>query len=382
MLLLYMNLSACAVDSSLLAVVLMVKNEAAVLHKTLKPLFEAGIQQYLILDTGSEDGTVCVARDLFAAYGIAQGHIIEQPFVDFATSRNSALRAAEAQFPHAQFLLLLDAEWEIFGVAELLTFCARHTVSNQKSFLIKIINGDLEYDTAALIKAHAGVCYVGPVHEVIAVPAVIKVPAPTQIVHKQSKNGAEKSRMRWARDKLILLKEYEKNNNDPRTLFYLGQTCFCLGEYEQACIWYQKRCAIRGWEEEDFVARYNLAQAYEASGNWAEAEKQYQHASALRPTRAEPLVRLALHYWQEKQYEQCFAYAQQAVQIPYPAQDILFIEKKLYTFTRHDLLGLAAWHVGAYELGKKITKKLLEQFPDEPHLHFNLALYLNRDHCT
>src|SRR5579871_6668212 len=69
----------------LLVVVLMVKNEETVMRATLQPFIDAGIQSYLIFDTGSTDNTVQVTRDLFDEYEITQGYILQEPFIDFAT---------------------------------------------------------------------------------------------------------------------------------------------------------------------------------------------------------------------------------------------------------------------------------------------------------
>src|SRR5690242_15419346 len=77
------------VDSheSLIAVVIMVKNEADVIIPTLEPLLNAGIDRVLVYDTGSTDGTQQVIDHYFTQHQLDHAYVIEDPFIDFATSR-------------------------------------------------------------------------------------------------------------------------------------------------------------------------------------------------------------------------------------------------------------------------------------------------------
>jgi tetratricopeptide (TPR) repeat protein len=362
----------------LIVVTLMVKDEAPVMQATLQPFLDAGIDTYLILDTGSTDSTVAVTRQLFLEHGIEHGHIVEQPFVDFSTSRNYAIECAEEKFPRAAFILMLDAEWYMHNVQGLIEFCKMHYRIPITTFLVHICYANLNLYAQRLFRSHMGVRFEGVVHEALNQISFIRAPEDIYFEFRPTRQGKEKSQCRWVRDRDLLLKEYEKNPNNVRTLFYLGQTYACLGDWENACVWYKKRCDLNGWDEESFSAHYNLAQAYDALGDWDHAEYYYLQAASMRPTRAEPLVQLAQHYWNVSHYELCFLYAQRAIEVAYPHNDILFVEKTLYDCTRFDLLGRAAWHLGKFELGEKAILQALEKFPDEPHLHFNLALYLDR----
>src|SRR5262245_29513686 len=106
----------------LLVTVIMVKNEAGSLEATLQPMVDGGIQHFVVFDTGSTDGTQDIARAFFEKNNIpaAQAHIVEEPFIDFSTSRNHALEATEQLFPEATFMLMPDAEWYMHNTAELL----------------------------------------------------------------------------------------------------------------------------------------------------------------------------------------------------------------------------------------------------------------------
>src|SRR3546814_6686783 len=77
----------------------MVKDEEQVIAPTLQPFVEAGIDSYLIFDTGFTDKTIEATQNYFAEHNVTNGHIFQEPFIDFATSRNRALDLAEEHVP-------------------------------------------------------------------------------------------------------------------------------------------------------------------------------------------------------------------------------------------------------------------------------------------
>lgn len=366
------NTLAC---DPLLVVILMVKNEAISMQMTLEPYLKAGMDSFLILDTGSTDNTIAITKELFEQHKVKNGYIEEQPFVDFATSRNYAIACAEKRFPEADFFLMIDAEWYLHNVKGLLRFCEEQKKGQSKAFSVRMINPGMDFCQARLFRARCNVRFVGAVHEVLNEYSRVCAPSDTYFEYRTTEQGREKTRIRWLRDRDLLLKEYAKDPDAPRTTFYLAQTYDCLDDVENACIYYKLRTALEGWDEENFITRYRLGQVYERRGMWDLALRYYLEAFTLRPTRAEPLVRIASYYLWKKNYTVSFLFAQPAAAIKYPKTDVLFIEKDLYDFTRFDVLGQSAWYVGEFALGEAAVRKALEARPDMEHLLGNLALY-------
>ncbi len=368
----------------LLVVVIMVKNEASVIQETLQPFVDGGLNHFLVMDTGSTDSTVPVTQAFFKKHNIAHGVIKQEPFVDFAISRSRSMELAQEAFPNAGFTLVVDAEWYMHGVQGLIKFCKDHQNGTTPLYLVRIMNEAFDNYTPRLFRSSAGLKFVGAVHEVpnwSTLPELYeKVQPETYFEWRVSAYGNEKSKNRWIRDLEVLLNEYEKNPLDPRTVFYLGQTYDCLGDLENARIWYEKRVAMNqfGWDEENFHAIYRLGHVYNELGMKDQAVLKYLEAYSFRPTRAEPLICLADHCWKTGQKELCYLFASRAVEIPYPSSDILFIDKKLYDYTRYDLLGIGSWYVGKYKEGEFAVRQALLQNPNAPHLHDNLALYLEK----
>ena len=372
----------------LLVVVLMVKNEETVMRATLQPFVDAGINSYLIFDTGSDDRTIEVTQEMFDEYGITQGHIIQEPFIDFATSRNRALDLAQEAFPNAAFMVMLDAEWYLNDASALLRFCQTCLENNDiySSYLMHIVNEALDNYTCRLLRCNRGLRFGGVVHETITQPSLVKVPDTIFFEYLPEALGVEKTAARFVRDRQLLLKEYERNPSCTRTLFYLARTCEDLGDLVSAYEFYRKRIEMIGWDEEDFIVRYRLAETIKKlvfrskhpDYDWSEALKYFLQAYEMRPHRAEPLIGIADYYVQLDQMNTAFLFARQAAEMPYPEKDILFVEKYLYNYYRYELLARCAWYIGEFEIGEWAARKAYEAYPDYKYARINMGCYLSR----
>jgi glycosyltransferase involved in cell wall biosynthesis len=384
----YSILLVCAVHlwgEPLLVTVLMVKNEARVIEQTLQPFIDGGVKDFVIFDTGSTDGTQEIAAQFFKRQNIENAYIIEEPFIDFSTSRNHALDAVCSLFPQATFMLMPDAEWYMHNVKGLLQFCSDHHDDDHASYLVPIKSDAIAFYTTRLIRCHKDIRFIGLVHEVLNQLTYIKVPHDVYFEWRPCKEGTEKSAQRWMRDRDLLLKSYTENPHDPRTLFYLGQTYECLKDWENAYIFYKKRADIDGWDEENFITRIRLGDVAQHMSHAKDTTicplpiQHYLEAFSMRPHRAEPLIKIAQYYLDNDDMHCAFLFAARAAKIPYPATDILFVEKYLYDFVRYDILGRCAWYVGEYDLGEWAMLKALHVKPDAAYLQRNLQYYTDRN---
>lgn len=375
----------------LIVVVIMVKDEEQVIRETLEMYCKADPTgskiAYLVYDTGLDpwSPTMQKAKELFDDYGITNYKIIQEPFVDFATSRNRSLDLCEIHFPHAGFILQPDAEWYLHGVQELIDFCEQEKYHVEKhSFLVDIASTDLNFGTQRLLRAQAHLRFGGVVHETITIGTPHKAPKTIYFELRPGRHGMEKTARRWARDKELLMKAHLANPMDSRTAFYLAQTFDCLGDLENAYKYYELRTHLQGWGEEDFMARYRLAiitermKTEDGCDRWPEALDHYLKAHTMRPTRAEPLIRVANHYLAEGNHACAYIFARRACEIAYPEHDTLFVETEAYDFIRHDILGQSGWYVQEYEVGEQAVRKAIKARENFPHLFKNLSFYVNR----
>lgn len=361
-----------------LVVVLMVKNEADFMEKTLHPFIQAGVQGYLILDTGSTDETVARTRKLFSDKNIQYGYIVEQPFIDFATSRNYAMECAEQLFPNALFFFMIDAEWYTQNVLDLLKYCYAYRNEPIEALKIYVHYKDKEYYVTRILKADKKVRFKSVVHEYAQVKTTINLPKNIFVDWDDSSKGYEKSKERWKKDIKLLLQQHKNDPNDLRTLYYIGQTYCDLQDYDNAIAWYKKRYEnTEGWIEERLLSCYKIARIYDVLKNWPLALDYYLKAYELKPQRVEPLIYIAQHYFDNKDNYTCYLFALQAAKTPVPA-DAIQLEPKLYQDTRFDLLSLAAWNIGEYEISEQAIKKALEYAPNDQHFLSNFKKIQDR----
>lgn len=375
----------CAHYNPLLVVIIMVKNEENVINATLEPYIKAGIDSYLVLDTGSEDKTIQVVEDYFAENMIRNAYIMQEPFVDFATSRNRALKLAEEKFPDAAFFLMIDAEWYMTNVEGLLDFCTVHTHDQTPTYAIRITWPGNDFYTYRLSKASHKARFFGAVHEVLLPQGYQKVPSDIYCEFLPSQDGRKNSQARWVRDRDLLLKEFAKNPSDPRTAFYLAQTYECLGELHNAYNIYLYRSKLPGWDEENYETFYRLGRVAEALSKtdenftWNMAFDYFCTAFRLRPGRAEPLIYIAEHYWPDN-IPLSFLFAKHSLDLAYPEDDVfLFVNNIIYNYGRYEIISKTAWTVGEYELGEYATREALKAYPNVPHLQRNLECYVQKN---
>ena len=64
------------------------------------------------------------------------------------------------------------------------------------------------------------------------------------------------SGQKFARDRDLLLAEVERNPEDSRSAFYLGQSYRSMGDLVNARKWFARRAEMGGWDEEVYYAMY------------------------------------------------------------------------------------------------------------------------------
>ena len=201
----------------------MIKDEESSITPTLESFLTNQTNYFFILDTGSKDNTVNVVQTFLNRPNII-GHIQQEPFIDFATSRNRTLELARQHFPNAIFFIMPDAEWQLHNPESLITFCEHEKNTDTPLYLIKSHMNSTEFTTARLFRASAENKFNGVVHEVPITIASVTCPEQIYFEIKTSEYGSNKTKRRWQQDLLLLTEALNKDKNDPRTTFYLAQT--------------------------------------------------------------------------------------------------------------------------------------------------------------
>ena len=339
-----------------IAVLLMVKNEKKRLHVSLESVKDFA-DSLVIFDTGSTDNTIQICKDFSEKYNIPL-RLKEGSFIDFSTSRNESLDFADS-FEDIDYLLLLDTNDELRGGDNLRRFAEEYKDKPPSGLLMvqEWWSGQHDkYYNVRFVKAHRQWRYKGVVHEYINSDldndeAILKGPD-SAILYQDRTQDDDKSGKRFKRDKELLYNEYVKDPTEPRTVFYLAQTCSCLNENEESLYYYKIRATLEGFQEEKFHALLRSGElTQKLNHEWHDSMmfyiKAFEHSH-----RVEPLLFIAIYYIRIKMWVMAFTFLKLACSIPYPTDAILFVNRHDYDYKRWHLLGIVAYYVGQIQDGK------------------------------
>lgn len=346
---------------------MIVKNEAASIGATIASV-RGVVDTIVILDTGSTDDTVALARE---AAGATPIRIVGAPFVDFATTRNRAIEIAEHD---ADWVLMLSGDETLQDAENLRSTLYENDGQDCPSvYMITVHFGQMRYRSARLSRSGYHWRYVGKTHEVLesedeeaGLPALLDAPT---ILHDVSRHTPADQQSKWERDLALL-------DQDARTAFYRAQTLQCLGRYAEARAAYQLRIGQAGWREEIYESKFRLAQCAAAlSEPWANVQALYLEAYAFAPHRAEPLVSIAQHYFDAGDHHCAYLFAHRACALEYPSTDRLFVLDVDYALRRWDMLAVSAFYIGKLVDGRMAAEQALKHDPNDPRLKKNLEFY-------
>lgn len=343
-----------------IAVLIMCKNENKRFHVTLESIV-GYVNSIIVYDTGSTDNTIDIVEN-FSKINKISLHLKKGTFTNFSESRNISLDFAD-EFTEIDYILLMDVNDELKNGAKLIEYCKEYISKENTGFLVcqQWLNNSLDkYYNLRLVKARCGWRYRGTVHEWMKntafedgkEPHVVRLPD-DMVLYQDRTQDDNKSSIRFLRDKVLLTEEHRLNQTEPRTIFYLAQTCSCLNNYQEAFYYYKLRIQLEGFQEERFHAflrcgdiSINLGNPWHDSLIWF--MKAYEHSR-----RVEPLVKITEYYNTTKQFDIAYVFASLACSLQYPTHSILFVEKHSYDYKRWHLLSVCSWFTKNYDVGKK-----------------------------
>lgn len=416
------------VDKPTIGLLMMVKNETKRLHVTLNSVI--GVVDALIMfDTGSTDNTIDIIKNFSEKHKINL-YLIQGEFVNFSISRNTSLHYADSV--GVKYILLLDCNDELRGGQTLKVLANDFMDKPNNSFLLcqEWFTGVSDkYYNIRFVKNRCGWRYRGSVHEWMKDTTkegpepsypVVRVPDTMNIVLYQDRTqDDDKTSKRFHRDRELLLNDHAKDPKDTRTLFYLAQTCECLGNLEEALHYSKLRLELTGFIEEIFHSYMRCGNvSLTLSNNWEDSlgwyMKAYEHS-----LRAEPLIKIADYYrhratvhdkeeiskylenektedkkvlesggtYNKVQYNRkpnhfwrlSYMFLHEACDLEYPHHCILFVDKGVYDYYRWHLMGIIGYYVGKYDEGKSASLKAISSGMNSVENHKILKFYTDRE---
>lgn len=339
------------------AVYTIAKNE----EKHVKRWLESakGADYFLICDTGSEDNTVQVAKDL----GINVVECYVDPF-RFDVARNHAL----ASLPK-------DIDWCIaLDMDEMLT-------GDWRSELEKALADDVdrpyyrfitdwnedgspkhEFD-GFRIHRRKNVYWHYPIHEVPRTYGKKEVTKKydIEVWHKPDKS---KARSYY----LPMLEAAVEENPDARNLYYLGREYYYKENYEKALEIFKRYVELS-----KFPAEKGFALRLMAKCDPENAEEHLTQGTEVYQSR-EAVLALANFYYENKKWKECNYSAKVAFGITNKTTSFIS-ESWAWGHMAADLVAVSAWQLGNYKEALKFGKIAVKINPKDERLIKNLQFY-------
>ena len=268
---------------------MIVKDEARVIERCLASVLPL-IDNWVIVDTGSTDGTQEKIRKFFENVGIP-GKMYERPWKNFGHNRSEALELASTEGDYAY---MIDAD-------EVLVFDPGFDPDQFKASLnadlynIFAEYGGTKYHRPQMTSNKKKFYYRGILHEYVDCHDEIQTRdfargfknTPIQDGNRSSQEG------KYERD-AERFEEALKGEVDPKDFnryhFYLAQSYRDSQQWEKALAAYLKRAELGGWNEEVFYSLYQAGRIMEVlNKNLDEIIKVYFNAYQATPYRAESL---------------------------------------------------------------------------------------------
>jgi glycosyltransferase involved in cell wall biosynthesis len=329
---------------------MIVKNEAHIVQEVLDSV-APHISSWVVVDTGSDDGTQDLIRKHMAALGIP-GELHERPWRNFGHNRTEALALAQG---HGDYIWVIDADDILLGTL-------KFTRLDADIYTMRMGDPSCIYWRPQLFRDGVLVRWVGVVHEIPQWDDSYVVGRVEGEYRIESRRLGARSQdpQKYARDAELLLAEVERNPDDARSVFYLAQSYFDLGDLVNARKWYARRAEMGGWDEEVYYSKYRLAESMERLDEpWPDVQDAYLKAWDFRPTRAEPLHAIARHLRIAGHPRLGYFFAERAAQIPIPEQDILIVRADVYTWQIRDEQAICAFYIGKQAEAFMLNRRLL-----------------------
>lgn len=355
------NIEQILYYDNLIHLCIMVKNGGELFEQMLSKNFNT-FDRWTILDTGSTDGTIDAIKRILV--GKKKGQLYEEPFINFRDSRNRCLELAGKT---CKYNMMLDDTYVIEGdVRSFLNEIRGDQFGDSYSLTVK--SHDVEYISNRITKTEKNLRYIYTMHEVIQDKdnTNVRVPENRATINDLNNDYMQnRSNARKEYDLKCLYEMLEEYPDEPRHLFYLGQTYKMLENFEKAAEYYYKRAFfhISGFDQEKFDALFEFTRIsiYQLNKPWRDFEKYYKLCIEWQPTRPEGNYFLGIHYFLDGIMDTAFDHFKKAHKIGFPFHQQYSLKPTInYIFIPYYLSSLC-YQFKDYKLGLEVCSLYLQK---------------------
>lgn len=325
--------------SHVICLCMIVKDEAAVIRRCLESV-RSFVDHWVIVDTGSTDGTQDIIRELLADL---PGELHERPWRDFAHNRMEALALAR---PHGDYSLLIDAD-DTLEIPE--GFERPELIAD--AYVVDIFDAHVRFPRIHLVRNALPWRYRGVLHEFLTCEGAGPA-GHLPLAMYCNRDGARRRDPAIYRKDAAILEGALATETDPfmvaRYTFYLAQSYRDCGETAKAVETYLRRAAMDYRDQEAYYSLYFAAQLADELGHRSEDILElYLRASDAAPDHGEALYRASRLCRKAGWYRKAYEIAKRGASLAMPT-DSLLVEPWIYEYGLLDELAVNAYSVGSY----------------------------------
>lgn len=340
------------------SVCMIVRNEEEILARAIEST-RGLADEIVILDTGSTDGTIELARALGVVV-LTGGDRMHK-----AESRNRAIDTASGDW-----IVILDADEQI---ADPLGFRSFLEETTAQAVFIRLTYMDGDRPTLSFSQHRAwragAFLYKYRAHEVPIPTGGWGEIAHTAFIWEHRSPAGRAWKSAYTLDRLKL--DVEENPGDPRPLFYLGRLHTNRRE------WAQGRDALRQYLDrpgrDSGDAWFNLSYCYAGLGDQGQQIRALYQACASDPARREYWCTLAGIYHAQGENHVALGLLTCAMEQPAPSAG--YVRHGWYGATIYDLAARCLWKLGRYEEGLPFAEEAAALSPEDERLRRNLLWF-------
>lgn len=226
-------------SKAVVGLVMIVKDEECNIERALRSAIPF-ISSWVIVDTGSTDGTKSIIERVMAEAGIA-GCLYDRPWVNFGHNRSEALSLCDGVM---EWAIMLDADDNLTGPAVPAALWSRTDVDG---FVMRVQHGAIRHHRIQVFRTRLGWAYEGVVHETPICrnkkPIVVGLLPVETYMETRCEGVRSRNSRKYIDDAELLERQVPR---DARTVFYIAQSYRDAGQKERALMYYKQYVHMEG----------------------------------------------------------------------------------------------------------------------------------------
>lgn len=364
----------------MLVLFMIVKNESKIIERCLDSV-KSIVSAIVITDTGSTDNTIELIDNYLSTNKIP-GKVYNDEWKNFGHNRTRSFQNAQDWLKTNDYNLQ-----ECYG----LTIDADMIFKIDPSFELKLLdskdswnlqqkNSSMTYYNKRLFRSSLAYKCISVTHEYWGCDDKDESGNRDDLYIDDIGDGGAKAD-KFERDIRLLTQGLIDEPKNERYLFYLAQSYSNLGKKTEAIEFYKKRIEVGGWFEEIFISYLHLGEIYDTLKEVEKAIHYWSLGYEHLHSRSETLFRIVNKYRHMGKNKLALLYLEKALKIPYPKDQVLFIEHPVYNYRLLEELSICGFYTQRRH-ESFIACDLLTMKPDTRHLkdqaYSNLYFYLQK----